>query len=116
MPTSKTARACAIKGNLRFLWSYSRRGWAVRHWRQWYFSTTHSRLEPLIAVARMLHRRLVGVLNFYPHHITNAAAEGLNARIQAIKSMARGFRNREHFKSAIYSGLNLYPETHAIPR
>jgi transposase len=67
----------------------------------------------------MLHRRLVGVLNFYPHHISNAAAEGLNARIQAIKSMARGFRNREHFKTAIYfhwGGLNLYPETHAIPR
>lgn len=114
----KTARAWAIKENLRFLWSYAKRGWALRHWKRWYFWATHSRLEPVIAVARMLKRRLRGVLNFYPHHITNAASEGLNSRIQAVKSMARGYRNKEHFKTAIFfhcGGLDLYPLTHAIP-
>jgi len=32
--------------------------------------------------------------------------------------MAYGFRNREHFKTAIYfhcGGLDLYPTTHSIP-
>ncbi len=114
----KTARAWAIKENLRFLWSYVHRGWALRHWRQWYFWATHSRLDPVIAVAQMLKRRLTGVLNFFPHHLTNAGAEGLNGRIQAIKAMARGYRNREHFKTAIYfhcGGLQLYPITHANP-
>jgi transposase len=114
----KTARAWAIKENLRCLWSYVYRGWALRHWKRWYFWATHSRLAPVIEVARMIQRRLHGVLNFYPHHITNAGSESLNSRIQAIKSMSRGFRNREHFKTAIFfhcGGLDLYPATHAIP-
>ena len=44
--------------------------------------------------------------------ITNATAEGLNSKIQWIRYTARGFRNRENFKTAIYfhcGGLDLYP-------
>ena len=43
-------------------------------------------------------------------NVTNAASEGLNAKIQRIKKMADGFRNREHFKTAIFfhcGGLDL---------
>ena len=35
-----------------------------------------------------------------------------NLRVQGIKKTARGFRNAEHFKTAIYfhcGGLDLYP-------
>jgi transposase len=42
----------------------------------------------------------------------------LNSRIQAIRVAARGYRNRDHFKTAIYfyrGGLQLYPPTHRIP-
>jgi hypothetical protein len=42
----------------------------------------------------------------------NATAEGLNSKIQWIRYTARGFRNRENFKTAIYfhcGGLDLYP-------
>jgi transposase len=44
---------------------------------------------------------------------TSATAEGLNSRIQAIRVQAQGYRNREHFKTAIYfhlGGLDLYPQ------
>jgi transposase len=37
----KTGRAWAIKESLRELWDYRRRGWALRHWKQWYFWATH---------------------------------------------------------------------------
>ena len=39
-------------------------------------------------------------------------SEGLNSQIQKINSMTCGFRNTEHFKTAIYfhcGGLDLYP-------
>jgi len=111
----KTGRAWAIKENLRLLWSYHRRGWGERHWRSWYFWATHSRLAPVIEVARMLRRRLAGILSYFDHRITNAASESLNSRIQAIRVAARGFPNRDHFKTAIYfhcGGLDLYPATH----
>jgi len=114
----KTGRAWAIKENLRLLWGYHRRGWGERHWKSWYFWATHSRLGPVIEVARMLKRRLAGILAFFSHRITNAGSESMNSRIQAIRVAARGFRNREHFKIAIYfhcGGLELYPVTHTIP-
>ncbi|MGD0839169.1 MAG: transposase [Polyangia bacterium] len=45
-------------------------------------------------------------------------SEGLNSKIQTIKQMACGFRNREHFKTAIYfhcGGPHLHPATHGNP-
>jgi transposase len=50
------------------------------------------------------------------HPLTNATAEGLNSKIQMVKEMACGFRNREHYKTAIYShcgGLDVYPRLEA---
>ncbi len=111
----RTGRAWAIKENLRQLWRYHRRGWGERHWKSWYFWATHSRLRPVIEVARMLKRRLDGILSYFDHRITNAGSESLNSRIQAIRVAARGFPNRDHFKTAIYfhcGGLDLYPATH----
>jgi transposase len=49
---------------------------------------------------------------YFAHRLTSATAEGLNSRIQALRFAARGYRNREHFKTAIYfhlGGLDLYP-------
>ena len=98
----KTARAWAIKESLRHFWGYQRRGWALRHWQRWYFWATHSRLKPIIEAARTLKRHEAGLLAYFPHRVTNAAAEGINSLIQAITVSARGYRNREHFKTAIY--------------
>ena len=111
----KTSRAWAIKENLRYFWEYRRRGWAEKHWKSWYFWATHSRLNPIVQVARTLKRHLAGLLAFFDHRITSAGAEGLNSRIQAIRVSARGYRNRDNFKTAIYfhcGGLDLYPQTH----
>ena len=71
-------------------------------------------LKPIIDAAQTLKRHQAGLLSYFAHRITNAGAEGLNSRIQAISVSARGYRNREHFKTAIYfhlGGLQLYPAT-----
>jgi transposase len=110
----KTGRAWTIKEDLRHFWSYKRRGWAAKHFKRWYFWATHSRLKPIIDAAKTLKRHEAGLLSYFAHPITNAGAEGLNSRIQAIRVSARGYRNREHFKTAIYfhlGGLQLYPAT-----
>jgi len=111
----KTARAWAIKESLRELWRYSRVAWAIRHFKAWFFWATHSRLKPVIEIARMFRKYLRQILTYFRHRITNAVSEGLNSKIETIRKMAYGFRNREHFKTAIYfhcGGLNLYPVTH----
>lgn len=81
----KTGRAWAIKESLRQLWSYQRKGWAKRFWDEWYLWATHSRLKPVIKVARMLHNHLDSVLTYCDHRITNASSEGLNSKIQTVK-------------------------------
>jgi transposase len=81
----QTGRAWAIKEELRDLWEYRRKGWALRHWRHWYFWATHSRLKPVVNVARMIHGHLDNVLTYFDHRITNATSEGLNSKIQTVK-------------------------------
>lgn len=111
----KTARAWVIKESLREFWRYNRVGWAIRHFKAWYFWATHSRLRPVIEIARMFRKYLSQILTYFRYRITNAVSEGVNSKIETIRKMAYGFRNRENFKTAIYfhcGGLNLYPVTH----
>jgi len=110
----KVARAWAIKEAAMLLWGYVRRGWAKRMWTRWYAWAIRSRLEPIKRVARMIKKHWEGVINAATTDVTNARAEALNGRIQWIKKMACGYRNRKNFRNAIYfhlGGLDLYPET-----
>jgi transposase len=49
----------------------------------------------------MLKRHLLNLLNYHYYRLTNATAEGLNSRIQAIKADARGFRSFQNFRIRI---------------
>jgi len=108
----KVGRAWAIKESLRALWDYSSLGWAKRFFVKWFWWATHSRLEPVREVAHLLKRHLHNILTYCKLRVTNAVAEGLNSKIMAIKRRACGYRNKEHFKIAIYffcGKLDLYP-------
>ena len=109
----KTARAWSLKESLRDLWRCRSRVAAEEQWRFWYGWATRARLQPILEVARMIKRHLPNVLTYFRHRITNAMSEGIASKIQALKKMANGFRNRDNFKTAIYfhcGGLDLYPE------
>jgi transposase len=86
----KTGRSWAIKEELRDLWEFRHKGWALRHWRRWYFWATHSRLQPVVRVARMIQGHLENVLTYYAHPLTNATSEGLNSKIQTLKKTLTG--------------------------
>jgi len=108
----KVGRAWAIKESLRELWSYIYPEAAHKFWKRWHFWATHSRLEPIRKAAALIKRHITNILTYFHHRITNAVSEGLNSKIQTIKKMAYGFRNKDHFKIAIYfhcGGLDLYP-------
>jgi len=108
----RTARAWAIKEAAMQLWSYRREWWARRAWKFWYAWAIRSGLEPVKKVARMVKNHLDGIVTAVVKGATNATAEGVNSVIQWIKYTARGYRNRERFRIAIYfhlGGLDLYP-------
>jgi transposase len=110
----RTGRAWALKEMASRLWDYASVGWARRAWLAWaaLALASRSRLEPMVRAARMVRTHLEGILNAVVLKATNAAAESMNARIQRIKAMACGYRNRERFRNAILfhlGGLDLYP-------
>jgi len=110
--TLKTAEAWAIKEMVMSLWGYKTRGWARKAWEQCLHWAKQTGLGPVVSVAQTLERHLEGILNAIVLRATNGLAEGINSRIQWIKKMACGFRNRARFRQAILfhlGGLDLYP-------
>ena len=108
----KVARAWALKERFRQFWEYTYLGAAQTFFARWFWRATHSRLQPMAAVAKLIQRHLPNVLTYLRHRLTNAGLEAVNATIQWVKKTARGFRNVDHFKTAIYlhcGGLDLYP-------
>lgn len=66
----------------------------------------------MIEKAKTLKNHLQNILTYLQHGITNATSESINAKIQWVKYTARGFRNLDNFKNAIYfhcGGLDLPP-------
>jgi len=111
----QTARAWAIKEHAMCLWHYISRTWARKAWEGWISWAMRSRLEPIKKVARMVRAHLDGIINAIVLRATNAGAESVNSKIQKVKRMACGFRNRDRFRTAIYfhlGGLDLRPATH----
>jgi len=108
----KVGLAGAINETWRQLWHYVYPASGWKFWKRWYFRAMHSRLEPIRKAAETIRRHIANIVTYYQHPVTNAMNEGLNSQIQKIKSMACGFRNIEHFKTAIYfhcGGLDLDP-------
>jgi len=108
----KVSRAWAIKEEFAYFWDYVYPKAAENFFDRWFFWATHSRLQPVIEVARTLKRHIAGLLTYCKHRITNAVSEGLNSKIQSIKANARGFRNFDHYRISILfhcGKLELFP-------
>lgn len=106
------ARAWAIKEAAMVLWDLHYMGAADRNFREWFKWARRSALEPIKKVALLIQRHWPNIRTFFDHRTTNAGSEAMNAKIQRVKSMARGFRSRVRFRMAIYfhcGGLDLYP-------
>jgi len=106
------SRAWGIKENLRHLWDYYSETWARKFFKRWYFWARHSRLEHMKKAAQTIKDHFENVVTYVHHRITNAVAESLNSRIEKVKRMACGYRNRGHYKTAIYfhcGGLDMLP-------
>ncbi len=101
----KTSRAWLLAQTFEGLWQCRDMEAALAFFNQWFARAKRSKLEPIKAAADTLKRHLGGILGYFKHRITNAAAEGLNSLIQSLKSAARGFRNFANYRIAILFNL-----------
>jgi transposase len=111
-PELKTGLAWALKEQLRRLWDYRRPSAARAFLDRWQEQVEASGLAPLKKVAKMIFDHLEGILAWFWHPISNGPAEGFNSAIQALKNVARGFRNFANFRTAIlfhHGKLDLTP-------
>ena len=97
----KCAEAWAMKETFRHFWDYKYAGNANKFFDKWLKWVEEHGEESMKKVGRMLTDHLPEVLNYFRHRITNAVSEGLNSKIQSIKSMARGFRGFANYRIRI---------------
>ena len=95
------AKAWYIKELFRHFWTRRDAEFASSFFDRWYREAFESGLPEIRKVARMLKKHLGNILTYFECYITNAASEGLNSKIQAIKANARGFRNFENYRISI---------------
>jgi len=108
----KVSRAWTFKEMFRRFWDYSYEGSARKFFSQWFGWASHSQLKPIISVAKRIKAHFENIITYLRHPITNAVTEGLNSKIQSIKSNARGFRSFPNYRIRIlfFCGkLDLFP-------
>lgn len=108
----KTARAWALKETAMDMYHYRREHAAYAFFSRWHGWAVRSRLKPMVEVAKMLKGRIENILSYVRLQVTNARSEAVNAKIQWVKYMARGYRSMKNFITAIYfhcGGLNMDP-------
>lgn len=109
----KTSRAWAIREQFREFYEQQTEWRGRRFFKEWYGWASRCRLKPITKAAKMIKRHFERIVTWFSHGISNAAAEGFNSKIQALKSAARGFRNFANYRNRIlfFCGkLDLLPE------
>jgi transposase len=79
---------------------------------EWSKAVKASGIKEVMKVEETFAGHLRGVLNAMTGNLSNAMAERLNGKIQLLKSIGRGYRKFENFRSAIlffYGKLSLFP-------
>lgn len=97
----KTARAYQMRINFKQFYNQDP-VFAEDFLKRWYFWATHSRLEPMIKVARTIKEHWGGVLRWFESNLTNGILEGINSLIQAAKAKARGYRSTHYLITMVY--------------
>ena len=69
---------------------------------KWYFWTTHSRLPPIVKVAKTIRKHQDGILLWFTSKINNGILEVINSLVHAAKAKARGYRSNSNLITIIY--------------
>jgi transposase len=109
----ETPKAWAIKDAFRAFFQCKTVSNGETFFENWYEQATALKNSYVDKVAKMLNNHLPGLLAYIKHKTTNARAESLNSKIQALKTSARGYRRFANFRIAIlffFGQLSMKPD------
>ncbi len=75
---------------------------AMKRLGRWFENVFEAGINEFEPVIKTIKSYLYGIKNYFKHHLTNAASEGFNNKINVIKRKAYGFRDLEYFMLKIY--------------
>lgn len=101
----KIVRAYSLKEMFRRLWNYTRKAWAAKYLKRWFWWATHSRLKPIRDFAWMIRRHEEGILAYFDLKIDNGIVEAMNNNAKVISHRARGYRSETAFSLALIHRL-----------
>ncbi|MCH8851581.1 MAG: ISL3 family transposase [Planctomycetes bacterium] len=97
-----TVRATHLKSVFGDLFALDTADEAEPLLKHWYFWATHSRIAPMIKVAKTIKKHWAGVLRWFTSRISNGLLEAINSLIQSAKAKARGFRSTRYLITMVY--------------
>jgi transposase len=92
----------SMKEQLRLFWEKDDLPSAQHFLATWCRDAVQSGIKHLVKVAKTLAGYRTGLLNYFKHHITSGAVEGLMNKIKTLKRQAYGFRDMEYFRLRLY--------------
>ena len=95
-------KAYVLKEQFRLFWEQKTLKEAWIFLDQWISDAIETGISKLKKMAKTLDNHRIGLLNYFKHRISNAAAEGINNKIKTMKRQAYGFRDMEYFKLRLY--------------
>lgn len=107
----QVSRAWQVRENFKDMFS-SAQSEGFPLYMKWVSDAISKNIKEITKVVDMFNNHIIGVVNALVSNFNNAMAERLNGKIQELKTVGRGYRTFENFRSAIlffHGGLNLYP-------
>lgn len=109
----EVAKVWSIRENFKSLFDvYNEETGAKELLKNWAHDSFMNNIQEVNKVIMMFLNHSKGVINAMIAKLNNAMAERLNGKLQQLKTVARGYRTFENFRSAIlffHGGLDLYP-------
>lgn len=109
----EVCKAWGVRENFKALFAERTKQEAFVLFGQWRVDALRTDIKEVTKVVEMFWNHLNGVVNAMVRTLNNAMAERLNGKIQELKTVARGYRRFENFRSAIlffHGHLDLYPQ------
>jgi transposase len=94
-----------LKDNLKHIWTYRSRTWAVKALDQWLKLARSLQNRSVNTFVRMLERYRYGIINHCDYPIHTGKLEGVNNKIKVIKRKAYGFHDLRYFTLKIYQAF-----------
>jgi transposase len=107
----RTVKAYLMREDFHRFWTYTSPGWASKFLREWCTRASHSRIEPMQKIAKMLRKHEQLLLNWFESQgLSSGVVEGFNNKAKLTMRKAYGFKDVETISIALYHQLGNLPE------